>query len=185
MSIEAAKKNFEVAKKAVEDCQRSIFDLQKKCDSLQESLPGLGREIENAERAKASALDDFVLLNNKESDSRLRQARASHEKAQKDVIETNELIGATHRGLKKQEAELIRLNEQMSVAKRLCWEAVADEIEKKISVDVIAVIQKLIICRTQTGGTRQHVLNMLIPQLNPGEYQSIRENLMEQYRFGD
>lgn len=185
MSIEAARKKYLEAKQAVETCQATILELQRKADTLQESLPGLSREIENAERTKTAALDAFAVDSNEKNSDRLKRARAAYDQAVKQQIETNELIEATHRALKRQEAEIVRLNEQMSIAKRQCWEAVADEIQREISEDMITAIQKLIICRSQTGGTRLHVLNTLLPQLNPGEYQEIRDGLMEQYDIVD
>ncbi|MCF6154872.1 MAG: hypothetical protein E3K36_06385 [Candidatus Brocadia sp.] len=177
------RRKYDDAKQNVEACQASILELQKKCDELQESLPELSRAIENAKRAKTSALDAFALNSNEKNCDRLKRVRLAHEDAIKQRGETQELLEASERGLKTRQAEFIRLNEAMSVARRQCWETVADEIQKKISTDMIMAIQELIICKTQTGGTRQHVLNTIFPQLNPGEYQSSRDTLMEQYNI--
>lgn len=184
-NVTEAIKVYRTAQANVENCQSKIIELQKKYDSLQESLPELSRTIENTERAKTSALDAFALNSDEKNGDRLKRARVACEDAIRQRGETQELLEASERGLKVRQAELIRLNEAMSLARRQVWESIADEIQKSISPETIEAIQKLIICRTQTGGTRQYVLNTLLPQLNPGEYQEIRDGLMEQYDIVD
>src|SRR3990167_1130638 len=121
MEVDEARQKFEVAKKAVSDCQSSIQTLQAKADQLQESLPNLSRAVEAAEKAKQVALDNFALHSNKESESELKRARTACEQAARQRIETNELIEATARALKKQEQELVRLNNLCELAKRQVW----------------------------------------------------------------
>lgn len=183
--VAEAVKKFKAAQADIENCQQSIKQLQIKCDELQESLPSLTRSIESAEKAKVSALDNYALHGSRESENELKQSRSVYEHAVKQKADTNELIEATHRALKRQEQELIKLNNVADCARRDVWTAVADEIEKTIPAETIEAVQKLIICRTQTGGTRQHVLNTLLPQLNPGDYQGIRDELMEKFGLED
>lgn len=184
MSIEAVKKNFELAKKAVDGCQHSIVDLQRKCDALQESLPGLCREIENVERAKTVALDAFALNGDEKTSKRLEMARAAFDQAVKQQIEIDELIGATHRALKRQEAELVRLNEKMSIAKRLCWAAVVEDLRLKISPDTIEMIQRFsLISSTQFGGSYDFCLRLLCPQPGHDEGIAILQEFREKYQI--
>ncbi len=184
-NVETTLQKYRLTKENVEVCQKSIIELQKKCDALQESLPELSRAIENTGRAKTTALDAFALNSDEKNADRLKRARVACEDAIRQRGETQEILEASERGLKVRQTELIRLNEAMSLARRQVWESIADEIQKSISPETIEAIQKLIICRTQTGGTRQYVLNTLLPQLNPGEYQEIRDGLMEQYDIVD
>ncbi|KXK29367.1 MAG: hypothetical protein UZ01_02261 [Candidatus Brocadia sinica] len=182
MSIEIARKKFEAAKKRVEDCQRAIIELQKKADSLQESLPGLSRLIEFTEKAKVQALDDHALLENRESESRLKQARLSHEKAQKDVIETSELVEATCRALKRQQAELIRLNEVCGQGKRAVWAAIADDLRLKIPAEMIEAIRQFaLVSFTQIGGSYDFCLKSIFPQPGHEEGIAILQGFREKY----
>lgn len=183
MSVTEAKKNFEVAKAAAENCKRSISELQKKSDILEESLPSLTQQIENAEKAKTAALDNFALHSNKESESELRRARAGYELARKIHNETNELVEATNRALKRQESEFVRLNNASEMAKRECWQAVADEIKTAIPSEVFESIKELQVIGSQTGKTRQWLLDSLFPNIPTDEFQTIRNELCEKHKI--
>lgn len=180
-NVEGAKKKLLAAKESVNDCLKSIQELQAKTDQLQDSLPGLSREVENVGKIKQIALDNFALHSNKESESELKRARAGYESAVKQRAETNELIEACDRGLKKQESEFARLNNASEMAKRQCWQAVADEIKSAIPSEVFESIKKLQVIGSQCGQTRPWLLDRLFPNIPSGEFQTIRSELVEKY----
>lgn len=181
MSVNEAKAKFEEAKKDVERCQHSIRELQAKCAELEESQPKLSQSVEEAEQAKVAALDCFALSSNKQTESALKAARQAHETAQRAYNEGNELAEATNRALKRQESELVRLNNACELAKRQCWESIADEIRSRIPEGVISDIQRLVVASMQCSRTKQFVLSELLPNLNPSEYQTRRDELIEKY----
>lgn len=181
MGVNEAK--FEAARKAVEDCQRAIAGLQTKRDTLGESLPGLSRAVEDAEKAKTAALDNFAMTSNKTTESALKAARQTHETAQRAYAEGNELAEATNRALTKQQAELTRLNNACELVKRQYWQAVFDEIKSAIPSEVFKNIQKLFVISNQTGQTRQFLLDTLFPNLSSGEHQEITSELCEKYNI--
>mgnify|MGYP001581424661 CR=1 FL=1 len=183
MSVTEAKQKFLAAKKAVSDCQSSIQTLQAKVDQLQDSLPGLSRAVEDVEKAKTAALDAFALNSNKQAEAALKAARQAHEDAQKKLSETHELIEAVGRTLKRQEGEFTRLNNLCELSKRECWESIADEIRSRIPEGVISDIQRLVVSSMQCSRTKQFVLSELFPNLNPSEYQTRRDEMLEKYNI--
>lgn len=185
LNVEEARKKFFEAKKAVASCQSSIAELQRKCDSLQESLPGLGRAVGDAEKVKTSALDAFALSGNKQAEQALKGARETYDNTRKKLSETQELTEATNRALKKHEQELVRLNNLCELSKRECWESVAGEIRSRIPEGVISDIQRLVVSSMQCSRTKQFVLSELFPNLNPSEYQTRRDELIEKYGIAD
>jgi len=183
MSIAEAQKKYLEAKKAAEDCQASILELQKKTDSLRESLPGLGREIENAERIKTSALDAFALSGDGKTADRLKRARMAYDEAIKWKSETQELLEACERAFGGQQAELIRLNEQALVTKRACWQAVADDLRSQIPAETIKAIQRLaLVSSTQLGGSYDFCLKSLCPQPGHEEGLATLQGFRERYQ---
>lgn len=176
MSVNEARK-FEAAKKAAEVCQESIRQLQRKSDTLQESLPGLSRAVEEAGKAKVSALDAFALNSNKTTEQALKVARQANEAAQKAYSEKNELVEATARALKKMESELPKLHTQADLQKRACWQAIADEIKTAIPSEVFESVRRLQVIGSQTGQTRQWILDQLFPNPSSGEHQEITSEL--------
>ena len=183
MSVNEARAKFEAAKKAVASCQSSITELQRKSDSLQESLPGLSREIETAEKAKTAALDNFALYSNKESESELKRARAGYESAVRQRAEANELVEATNRTLKKMETEFVRLNNAREPAKRQVWKSVFDEIQASIPHEVFDKVRMLIVCGSQMGMTQQFVLDSLFKNPCPKDFQAVRNELCAKYNL--
>lgn len=181
MSVNEARAKFEAAKKDVERCQGSTTELQRKCDTLEESLPGLTRAVEEAGKAKVSALDAFALNSNKESESELRRARAGHELAQKTNNESNELVEATHRALKRQESELVRLNNVCELVKRQVWEAISESYESKITEEVREYIAIITTIGSQIGRSRQFILDCLFSNPTHDDVQEIQRNLRKEY----
>lgn len=179
--VNEAKSKYEAAKKAVVSCQSSITELQRKSDSLQESLPGLGRAVEDAERVKESALDAFALSSNKQTETALKAARQAHEAAQKAYSEGKELSEATNRALTKQQAELIRLNNACELVKRQYWQAVFDEIKSAISSEVFESVRRLQVIGSHCGQTRQWILDSLFPSPSGDDFQAIRSGLVGKY----
>lgn len=182
-NVEEARNKFFEAKKAVASCQSSIAELQRKCDTLQESLPGLTRAVEDAEKAKVAALDCFALSSNKQTESALKAARQAHEAAQKKLTETHELIEAVGRALKRQESELVRLNNLCELSNRECWQAIAEEIKNNIPAHIFEAIKTLLVAGVQCCMTRQFILDNLFPNIPSGEFQAIRGELCEKYNI--
>lgn len=183
MSVNEAKGKFEAAKKMVERCTKSIQTLQAKADQLQDSLPNLSRAVEAAEKEKQVALDNFAMTSNKQTESSLRIARTACEQAARQRIETNELIEATSRGIKKTESDLQRLNAEAELTKRKCWESVFNEVKEGIPKNIFGDIKTLFVAGGQCCMTRQFILDSLLPNLNPSEYQAIRDDLTNKYNI--
>lgn len=183
MAIEEARKKFFEAKTRIEDCQRAIAGLQNKHDTLEASLPELTQQIENAERVKQTALDSYVLHDDKPSESELRKARTAYEQAVKQQSETNELIESVVRTLKRQESELIKLNNAVDLARRECWQAVADEIKSAIPKHLFGDMKTLFVAGVQCCMTRQFLLDTLFPNLSSGEHQEIFAQLSKKYEI--
>ena len=179
--VDELKAKFEASKKAVSDCQTSIAELQRKSDTLQESLPGLSREIENAEKAKTVALDAFALSSNKQTEAALKAARQAHEDAQKTLSESHELVEAINRTLTKQQMDLTRLNNIYDLAKRECWQSVFDEIRETIPGGVVDTARYLFVCGAQTGQTRQWILDSLFQNPSSEEFQEVRKQITKKY----
>lgn len=179
--VAEARGKYEMAKKAAEGCQESIRQLQMKVDDFEGSLPGLNREIEPAERGKVSALDAFALNSNKQTESALKATRGAHEAALKAYSEGKELAEATNRALTKQQAELTRFNNAAELAKRACWQAIADEIKTAIPSEVFESVRRLQVIGSQTGQTRQWILDSLFPNIPPEDFQTIRNELVKKY----
>lgn len=176
-NVEEAKTDYLKVKKSLASCHTSIAELQRKCDTLQESLPGLGLEIENSVKAKTAALDAFALNSNKTTEQALKGARQAHEDAQKKLSETNELIEAAHRALKKQEAELIKLNNAVDLARRECWQVFFDEVREGIPKNIFGDIKSLFVAGVQCCKSRQFILDNLFPNIPTEEFQKIRNEL--------
>lgn len=183
MAVNESKTNYFEAKKAVSDCQSSIQTLQAKADNLQDSLPNLSRAVEAAEKAKQVALDNFALHSNKESESELKRARAGYESAVRQQSETNELVEATARALKKMDSEFVRLNNASELAKRQVWEAISKNYESKITDEVREYIAIITIIGSQLGRPRQYVLNCLFRNPTHDDVQEIQRNLREEYKI--
>lgn len=184
-NVEEAKTDYLKVKKSLASCQSSIAELQRKCDTLEESLPGLTRAVEEAGKAKVSALDAFALNSNKTTEVTLKGAREAYDNTQKKLAETHELAEATHRALTKQQAELTRVNNACELAKRECWESIAGEIRSRIPEGVISDIQHLVVASMQCSKTKQFVLSELFPNLNPSEYQTMRDELSTKYSINE
>lgn len=183
MSVNEARGKFEEAKKAVDDCTSSIQTLQAKADQLQDSLPGLSRAVETAEKAKTAALDSFALSSNRQTEQALKTAKAGYEDTQKKLSETHELIEATHRALKKQESEFVRLNNASDLSKRQCWQAIAEEIRNNIPAHIFEAVKNLLVAGVQCCMTRQFILDSLFPNVPTDEFQRIRSELCEKYNI--
>ncbi len=181
MSVNEAVSKCRESQKAVVSCQSSIAELQRKSDTLQESLPGLSREIGNAEKAKTAALDNFAMTSNKATESALKAARQAHEAAQRAYSESNELVEATARALTKRQAELARLNTEAELSKRQYWESVFNEIQASIPHEVFNEVRMLVVCGSQIGRPRQFILDSLFPNIPTEEFQEIRNELCAKY----
>ena len=138
-------------------------------------MPGLSREVENAEREKTAALDAFALKADKQTESSLRIARTACEQAAKQRAETNELAAATERALKKMESEFVRPNNANELAKRRMWETISSECEKKITDSVKDTVRTLVAIGCQIGRPRQFVLDACFPNPSSGDVQTIQK----------
>ncbi|HHT9136447.1 MAG TPA: hypothetical protein ACFYEK_04290 [Candidatus Wunengus sp. YC60] len=183
MSIEELRQRYVEAKKAVGNCTKAISDLQKKADDLQECLPEINREIELAEKLKFEALDSFALKGDRLTESELKKARVNYDEKLKTRAETNELIEATGRALKKKEAELVRLNAACDLLKRQCWQAVFDEIKSAIPSEVFESVRRLQVIGSQCGQTRQWILDSLFVNPASMEHQGLCAELVKKYQI--
>lgn len=183
MDVNEAKSKFKTAQKAVLDCQSNSQTLQAKADQLQDSLPNLSRAVEAAEKEKQVALDNFAMTSNKQTESFLRIARTACEQAARQRIETNELIEATDRSLKKMESEVVRLNNASEMAKRQVWEAISESYESKIKDEVKGYVSIITIIGSQIGRPRQYVLDCLFKNPTHDDVQEIQRNLREEYNI--
>ena len=181
MSVNEAKSKFFEAKKAVEDCQRAIAGLRNKHDTLEASLPEITQQIETAERLKQASLDNYALHGDKQSESELKRSRTAYEQAVRQQSETNELIEATARSLKKMESEFVRLNNASELAKRQVWESISETYEAKITEATKDAVKTLVAIGCQIGRPRQFILDCLFRNPTHDDVQEIRRNLREEY----
>jgi len=183
MSVNEAKAKYLEAKKAVASCQGSIAELTGKVVSLEESLPGLTRAVEEAGKAKVSALDAFALNTNKTTEVTLKGAREAYDNTQKKLAETHELAEATHRALKKMESEFVRLNNASEMAKRQVWEAISESYESKITDEDKEYVAIITTIGSQLGRPRQYVLDYLFKYPTHDDVLEIQRNLREEYNI--
>ncbi|MBI2471361.1 MAG: hypothetical protein HYV59_08990 [Planctomycetes bacterium] len=185
MSIEEARGKYEVTKRAVSACQTAIQQLQGKADALSESLPELGRAVEQAEKTKTAALDAFALKSDKMSEAELKRARAGYESAVRQQSETVELSEATERALKRQQAEISRLQASCDLARRQMLEAIATEIQTNIPPDTFVTVEKFLIARLQNGGIYDFHLKQLFPQPDTTRTREIAKELSTKYGISE
>lgn len=181
MAIAEAKTKYFEAKAAVDDCTKLLSDLTKRYDDLQESLPQLKDKVEIAEKSETAAYDSHVL--EKISVKELEKIKTECQTDKNRYAESSKMLESLGRGIKKTENDLQRLNAEAELSKRQCWESIASEIRSKIPEGVTSDIQHLIVAGTQCSKTKQFILNELLPNLNPSEYQAIRDELIEKYNI--
>ena len=185
MSVIEAKGKFEEAKKAVASCQENIKELQRKSDSLQESLPGLSREVENAEKAKATALAVFALNSNKTTEQALKGARGAHEAAQKAYSESNELVEAISRALKKRESEFVTLQAQKDSLRHKMWNAIFEQKAAEIPESVRVTINELVTIGLQCSMGLNFILPKIFPLPTNSEIQGNYKELATKFGISD
>lgn len=181
MGVTEAKSKYEMAKKDVERCQHSIRELQRKCDDLQESLPGLSREIENAEKAKTAALDNFAMTSNKTTESALKAARQNCDDASKKLAETNELVEATNRALKKMESEFVTLQAQKDSLRHQVWNSLFEQRAAEIPESVRATVKELVAIGLQCSMGLNFILPKIFPLPTNSEIQEIYKDQTIKY----
>lgn len=185
MSVNEARAKFEAARKAAASCQTSIAELQRKSDTLQESLPGLNREVENAEKAKTAALDNFAMTSNKTTESALKAARGAHEAAQKAYSESNELVDATSRALKKRESEFLTLQKQMDSLRHQMWNSLFEQRAAEIPESVRTIVNELIAIGLQCSMGRDFILPKVFPLPTNSEIQKIYKEQTKKYSINE
>jgi predicted nucleic acid-binding Zn-ribbon protein len=183
MSVTEARQKFEAGKKAVEDCTKLLSDLTKRYDDFQESLPQLKDKIEIAEKSETAAYDSQVL--GKISAKELEKFKTECQTVRNQYAESSKMLESLGRGIRKTENDLQRLNAEAELSKSQCWQAIAEEIRLRIPNGVISDIQRLVVASTQCSKTKQFILNELFPNLNPSEYQTRRDELIEKYGIAD
>lgn len=183
MSVSEAKLKHEVAKAAVVALQKKQADLIARVDTLRESLPGFQQRIAEARQRRQVALDAFILGEGEKS--LFEKANLALEKMEKENGTEREVMEAAERGVKSLESELPKLHTQAEFTHRMFWQAIADEIKTAIPSEVFKNIQKLFVIGSQTGQTRQWILDSLFPNIPPAEFQTIRNELVKKYAIDE
>lgn len=175
MSVTEEKAKFFEAKKAVENCTKLLSDLTKRNDDFQESLPQLKDRVEVAEKSETAAYDSHVL--EKISAKELEKVKTECQTVKNQYAECSKMLESLGRGLKKTENDLQRLNAEAELNKRQCWQAIAEEIKSAIPSEVFESVKQLQVVGSQTGQTRQWILDSLFPNPSSGERQEITSDL--------
>ena len=184
-NVEEARKKFFEAKKAVEDCQRAIVGLQNKHDTLEASLPEITQQIETAERLKRTSLDSYALHGDKQSESELRKARTAHEQAVRQQSETNELVEATNRALKKIESEFVTLQAKKDSLRHQVWNSLFEQKSAEIPASVRATVNELVTIGLQCSMGMNFILPKIFPLPTNSEIQKIYKELTTKFGISD
>ncbi len=181
MSVNEARGKFEEAKAGVESLQTRQVEITRKLDDLRENLPLFQRRIADARTERAKIFDAMIL--NEASRDDLKRCDKTLEQAEREYSESQEIYDALVRGVKNCETELPKLHTQADLKKRACWQAVGDEIKSAIPSEVFESIKKLQVVGSQCGQTRSWLLDSLFPNIPSGEFQTIRNELVEKYKI--
>ena len=139
--------------------------------------------IEKLEKEKTDALAEFALNGDANSEAALKEARTALAAAQREFAESNELVEAIGKSLKRKQVELGRLHQAQDICHRQIWKAIFDEVQADISDDIFEDFKKLLIVGAQYSKTRQGILQDLLPQPAMEDFQKICKEMKAKYKF--
>jgi chromosome segregation ATPase len=124
------REKYDEAAGAVDKYRARGTELEKKQKDLLSKVPELTRKNEQAAKDKETALDRFV--SGQIDRNALDTARETAEQAEKATKESQELLDAIERTLKKASQDFPGLNQNLLSAERILWRHVADDIKADV-----------------------------------------------------
>lgn len=181
--VDAAVKNFNSAKLATDKSFAAIKVLQKRKEELELSLRDLGAEVEKLQQAKKAAFAAFAINDTADTKAKLEASKKALAQAETTYAEQGDLIEAIDENLATREDETGKFVQAQSVANRLVWQAIFDEIQANLPAGVLEDIRSLLTAGFKRGYSYERVLDALIPRLHIDAFREIMKELQAKYKI--